>query len=48
MENERETPCHCYTYVLSKSSQDHRIDVVTCKKIKSDGEDLPMKEEEKG
>lgn len=48
VENERETPCHCYTYVLSKSSQDHRIDVVTCKKIKSDGEDLPMKEEEKG
>lgn len=46
VENERETPCHCYTYVLSKSSQDHRIDVVTCKKIKSDGEDLPMKEEE--
>ena len=48
VENERETPCHCYTYVLSKSSQDHRIDVVTCKKIKSDGEDLPVKEEEKG
>ena len=48
MENERETPCHRYTYVLSKSSQDHRIDVVTCEKIKSDGEDVPMKEEEKG
>ena len=49
MENEREGPCRSRTYELGKSLEDQRIDSVICTRATKgkDGEDVPMKEDEK-